>query len=159
MDDRRAMLESLAQLYQWGFEIDWSGVADRPSSWFDLPSYPFQYQPFWSEPRQTRLARQPDRRHPLLGVSTHGSRFAWQGRIDLRDHTYLADHSVRGVCVYPAAAIIESSLAAARQLADAQPSAGETSPSSPILLERLQLMQPCVFSDEQPQWIEIQHDP
>ncbi len=78
-----------------------------------IPTYPFQRSRCWSESRQTRLSRLTSTAHPLLGESNHGANKVWQNRIDLRLQSYLSDHKVRGACVYPAAAIIESAIAAA----------------------------------------------
>ena len=143
-DDLRRMAESLAELYTLGADVRWSGYYTPPTRKLNIPNYPFQRIRCWSESRESRLGRLGNAVHPLLGESQHRSQNSWQARIDLRLQSYLADHRVRGACVYPAAALIESALAAALQI-----TASET-----IQLDRLRLLNPCVLADGRAQWIE-----
>lgn len=146
-DDLRSLCNSLGALYSLGVDIQWKGFYALPTRKILIPEYPFQRMRLWNESRQTRLARLNDASHPLLGQSQQGPAPHWQARIDLRSQSYLADHCVRGVCVYPAAAIIETALAAAKQVGQ----------SETVQLERFQLLNPCMLVEGKPQWIETHY--
>ncbi|WP_442802693.1 type I polyketide synthase [Streptomyces sp. CB01373] len=50
--DRRRFLTSLAEAHTHGIAVDWTTVFDRPAyAPVDLPTYPFQRQDFWPEPK------------------------------------------------------------------------------------------------------------
>ncbi|MGW0955571.1 type I polyketide synthase [Streptomyces sp. NPDC002545] len=50
--DRRRFLTSLAEAHTHGIAVDWTTVFDRPVyAPVDLPTYPFQRQDFWPEPK------------------------------------------------------------------------------------------------------------
>ncbi len=145
--DLQCLARSLGELYSLGANVRWSGYYTSPSRKLLIPNYPFQHIRCWSESRQTRLARTSKSSHPLLGESQNGPKHSWGSRIDLRLHTYLADHFVRGVCVYPAAAILESACAAVRQLTSA----------TSVQLDRLRFLNPCTLTDGRAQWIETNY--
>lgn len=147
-DDLTCITKSLGSLYSLGFEISWSGFYNKPSRKIPAPTYPFQLQRCWSESLESRSTRLAAAQHPLLGEKCDGPVARWQQRIDLKLQNYLADHKVRGAAVYPAAAMIEASLAAAAVVHE----------SDTLKLERLQLHSPCMLSEERPQWIESSYD-
>ncbi len=143
-DDFTTMLNSLGRLYSLGFDIEWSNLYAKPVRPVPLPTYPFQTLSLWTESRESKLARLETDYHPLLGESEHANTPRWHGRIELRGQDYLEDHRVRGQCVLPAAALIEVGLAAAQRL----------TPHMPITLNRLQLHNPCILTDNRAQWLE-----
>lgn len=123
-DDWSVVLDSLAELYTLGVKVDWSGF-DRP--WphrrLVLPSYPFERQRHWFEPKggaRTSAAgpAHGPAVHPLLGsrLPTPLETTIFQGRLSSRWPAWLADHQVQGSPVTPAAAYVEQALAAAAQL-------------------------------------------
>ncbi|MCR9293692.1 MAG: SDR family NAD(P)-dependent oxidoreductase [bacterium] len=143
-DDLLCISKSLGNLYSLGFDIDWSGFYKRPTRKLPVVAFPFQLQPCWSESfesKRTRLANLP---HPLLGEACDGIEARWQSRIDLKLYSYLEDHRVRQSCVYPAAAMIETALAAASCLAE----------KDSVRVERIRLHKACVLTEQRPQWIE-----
>lgn len=142
-DDLRCMATTLGELYCLGAKVQWPGFYTKPTRKLLIPTYPFQRTACWSESRQTRLSRLSSEVHPLLGESQHGPVPHWQARIDLRLQSYLADHRVRGTCIYPAAAMIETALCAATEIQQ-----------KPVQLDRVQLHTPCLLADGRPQWIE-----
>ncbi|MDX1930748.1 MAG: type I polyketide synthase [Pirellulaceae bacterium] len=147
LNDLQCLANSLGELYSLGADVRWSGYYTAPTRKLLVPNYPFQRTRCWSESRQTRLARGSRPVHPLLGESQYGPRPSWQGRIDLRLQSYLSDHCVRGVCVYPAAAIIEGALAAAREVSEV----------GSVQLDRLRFHNPCTLADGRAQWIETRY--
>ncbi|MFB6955995.1 type I polyketide synthase [Streptomyces sp. NPDC056309] len=59
--DRRRFLTSLAEAHTHGIAVDWTTVFDRPAyAPVDLPTYPFQRQDFWPEPRAAAAAGTAD---------------------------------------------------------------------------------------------------
>ena len=147
-DDLLAMTKSLGSLYSLGFEIDWSGFYNRPTRKVPLPIYPFQSQELWSESLESKNTRLASSVHPLLGENSDRPEQVWQSRLDLKLQSYLADHRVREACVYPAAAMLESAIAASRQIHD----------RDQVRLERVQLHSPCILAPDNPQWIETSYD-
>ncbi|MCD0449836.1 type I polyketide synthase [Actinocorallia sp. API 0066] len=95
-----------------GREIDWKpffpGAARVP-----LPTYPFQRDRFWLEPRKAADAAglglgRPE--HPLLGASltlADAPGTVLTGRLSLRTHPWLADHVVLGTVIAPGTSLVE----------------------------------------------------
>ncbi len=152
-DDLLCITKSLGHVYALGFDIRWSGFYNHPERRLDLPLYPFQSQRCWSESLESHVSRTHGEAHPLLGSSMLAPRPQWQQRIDLKLQTYLRDHCVRGVSVYPAAAMLESALAAVRTMRDTDAATNPT-----IVLRRVRLHTPCVVADDRPQWIQTSYD-
>ncbi len=147
-DDLYCISKSLGNIYAMGFDIDWSGFYNAPSRKLDLPGYPFQRQRCWSESIESSFSRLAIVEHPLLGEAILSPTPRWEQRLDLKVQSYLTDHRVRGATVYPAAAIIESAIAAARLV----------NPIQTARLRQLRLLAPCVLGDDRPQWIETAYD-
>lgn len=147
--DLQCISKSLGTLYSLGVDIDWTGFYNLPARKLAVPTYPFQLQRLWNESLESQLSRQARLIHPLLGECDNQDQLGWQQRIDLKLHDYLSDHRVRGSVIYPAAAMLETAVAAARQISQIQ-----GIDNSQVHLQRLRLHNPCLLSDEQPQWIE-----
>jgi acyl transferase domain-containing protein/NADPH:quinone reductase-like Zn-dependent oxidoreductase/acyl carrier protein len=79
----------------------------------DLPTYPFQRQRYWAQPRKTSAARAKGR-HPLLGrrVRSGLAQTIHEALLSPNDPAWLADHAVNGKAVMPAAGLVEMMLAA-----------------------------------------------
>ncbi|WP_461087954.1 type I polyketide synthase, partial [Streptomyces deserti] len=99
--------------------VDWSPLfAGRAVSRVSLPTYAFQHQRYWLEPRpqgQDHAAAD----HPLLtGVVRVADRDEWlfTGRFSLRTHPWIADHTTYGVVLVPSAALMEMLLVAGRRI-------------------------------------------
>ena len=98
-----------------GAPYDWQQhFPKRPQSFADLPKYPWQRETFLLpvSPEGAGELFRP-REHPLLGYRTKQDAWEWESQIDTDLLPWLADHKVGGVVVYPAAAFLESALAAA----------------------------------------------
>ncbi|MEE1822005.1 polyketide synthase dehydratase domain-containing protein, partial [Streptomyces sp. BE20] len=108
------VLLSAAELYVRGVGVDWSTAFTdagtlRPS---ELPTYPFQHERYWLETRPTAdvgAAGLAPVGHPLLGaaVSLPEGGSVLTGRLEQRDHPWLADHAVAGTVLAPGAALLE----------------------------------------------------
>ncbi|MGE5149636.1 MAG: KR domain-containing protein, partial [Rhodospirillaceae bacterium] len=80
----------------------------------DLPTYPFQRQRYWAQPRKTSAVRTKGR-HLLLGRRLRSglAQTIHEALMSSTEPAWLADHAVNGKAVMPAAGLIEMMLAAA----------------------------------------------
>ncbi|NJO95086.1 MAG: aminotransferase class I/II-fold pyridoxal phosphate-dependent enzyme [Pleurocapsa sp. CRU_1_2] len=115
--DEQVILNSLAQLYHQGIEINWRKFnQDIDSRRVKLPTYPFQRQRYWWEQAKFWTKDVPVQQiHPLLGnpLTLAGtSEIRWTGQINGHLPDYLQDHRLEGEIVFPATAYLEMALAA-----------------------------------------------
>ncbi|MEU5840119.1 SDR family NAD(P)-dependent oxidoreductase, partial [Streptomyces diacarni] len=122
--DLRQMLTSAARLWVHGTDITWPTPATTPTSssteCVELPTYPFQRQSYWLEtpaPKTSPSAfGMADTEHPFLGATVEladDGRTLLTGRLSLRSHPWLADHTVAGTVVVPGTVFVELGLRAA----------------------------------------------
>jgi acyl transferase domain-containing protein/NADPH:quinone reductase-like Zn-dependent oxidoreductase/NAD(P)-dependent dehydrogenase (short-subunit alcohol dehydrogenase family)/acyl carrier protein len=115
-DDRTTMLRALAQLHVRGHRIDWRWLFPSGGEAVPLPGYPWQREHHFYQPSE-RLARPgTDSGHPLLGDRLPTVQPTWIQSLDDPRLAFLADHKVGESTVHPAAAYIETALAAAGAL-------------------------------------------
>ncbi|MFE9462045.1 SDR family NAD(P)-dependent oxidoreductase, partial [Streptomyces californicus] len=121
-DESRTVLSAAASLYVQGHPVDWASLFPQART-VDLPTYPFQHQHYWmqntggaSEPAELGLC---DARHPLLGsvVTVAGDdKVVFAGRLALRTHPWLADHTVLGAVLLPGTAFLELAVRAGEEV-------------------------------------------
>lgn len=80
-----------------------------------LPPYAWQRETFWLG----RTSEAADRfilshEHPLLGIRQSDDADEWRQHLGLETHPWIVDHQIGGTAVFPAAALIDMGLAAAR---------------------------------------------
>ncbi len=103
-----------------------------------LPTYPWNREYLWADNTpEGREYLTPERLHPLLGWQCAGAAPMFQNTIHLADYPWLADHAAGNVTPYPAAAFIESALAAAKVF-----------PGERRELERVSITRPLNFSTD-----------
>ncbi|NSL43695.1 acyltransferase domain-containing protein, partial [Streptomyces sp. 8P21H-1] len=112
----RRVLTALAELHVRGVRVDWDTVLDgHRRRRVNLPTYAFQRERLWLEESggpagdASSLGLDPCG-HPLLGAvvalaDSEGLLFT--GRLSLRTHPWLADHTVRGNALLPGTAFLE----------------------------------------------------
>ncbi|MFI1049744.1 type I polyketide synthase [Streptomyces griseoruber] len=115
--ETRTLTEALSRLHVHGAAVDWRAAFDRHTvRAVDLPTYPFQRRRHWldapSGTAATAVGLDPTD-HPLLGASVElpddaGTLFT--GRIALRSHPWLADHTIAGRVILPGAAFTDLAL-------------------------------------------------
>ncbi|MFF9186474.1 beta-ketoacyl synthase N-terminal-like domain-containing protein [Streptomyces rochei] len=122
--EQHALLTGLAELHVAGVRVDWAawfhGTGARRA---DLPTYAWQHRRYWPRP----LAHAADipgagltpAGHPFLGaaVALAGAEdVLLAGRIGLRTHPWLADHTMGGVILFPATGFLELAVRAGDQV-------------------------------------------
>jgi acyl transferase domain-containing protein/NADPH:quinone reductase-like Zn-dependent oxidoreductase/acyl carrier protein len=104
-----------ARAHAAGADIRASTVFTGAASARGLPAYPWQRERFWV-PR-TQESTDPvllADDHPLLGIRAGDQPLEWRQHFGLALQPWVADHTVGGAAVVPAAALIDMALAAAR---------------------------------------------
>lgn len=143
-DDWRVLLESLGRMYTRGVEVNWERVSGPIRRRVPLPSYPFERKRFWLEPpAKTNLGRRGGANgdlHALLGerVLVAIPATLHESEVGSRQPAYLDDCRTHGIVRFPAAAFIETALAAAA-----------TQGEPPWLLEDVSLHQPLSLEKDQ----------
>ncbi|MGE0230436.1 MAG: SDR family NAD(P)-dependent oxidoreductase [Flavobacteriaceae bacterium] len=140
-EDDLNMLAAAGQLFADGYKLERAAFfGPRPRD-VDLPTYPWQRSPYWSESEESRQARLGGREagetHPLLGAREPLPHPVWSARLTSGSPAYLADHCVQGAVIFPAAGYVEMALAAARSLLAADA----------VELQGVSIDNPLVFSD------------
>ncbi len=122
-NDWEVLLGTVAELYVAGAQIDWQAF-DRvwPRRRLRLPTYPFDRSRYWFEAKSpVRAAGQKTVGpvvHPLLGarIPSPIPHRIYEARISARNPSYLQDHKVEGIPVFPATGFLEVGLGVAREL-------------------------------------------
>ncbi|HSS53000.1 MAG TPA: acyltransferase domain-containing protein, partial [Thermoanaerobaculia bacterium] len=118
-DEVETFLGALAAAHEDGMAVEWQELLrphrPRPAP---LPVYPFQRQRYWLEPGHGQgdlgQAGLEATGHPLLGAAIHiaggEERTVLAGRLSLRSHPWLGDHTVLGAVVLPGSAFVDLAL-------------------------------------------------
>ena len=125
--------------WQSGWEIDYKKFFPVRHNNVDLPLYPWTRETLWADQTpETRGVLRDSRVHPLLGWALPGNTPVFENTLLPADFPWLADHVAGFNIVYPAAAFLESMLAAAVHVfPDATPT-----------LERVALFKPLTLSEQ-----------
>lgn len=123
-EEWQQMLQSLAELYVRGVEVDWSGLdTNYFRSKVVLPTYPFQRKRYWLEEaklkssRQNKISNKPY--HPLLGQQINSpaiKEIFFESQFSLNSLPFLKDHLVYGTVVVPGANHVSMVLSAAAKI-------------------------------------------
>jgi acyl transferase domain-containing protein/cytochrome P450/NADPH:quinone reductase-like Zn-dependent oxidoreductase/thioesterase domain-containing protein len=104
---------SLAEAHTHGVKVDWAPWMAGGRR-VDLPTYAFQRTRFWLESDHTARSG-----HPLLDAPVElagAGGLLLTGRVSLRTHPWLADHTVNGTVLLPGAALVELAINAGDHL-------------------------------------------
>ncbi len=107
-----------------------------------LPFYPWQKTRCWF-PRTSECVPDKRRIHPLLGWPLEGVELVWENILDPAKDSWIADHIVGEVIVFPGAGYAEMALAAAHAWSGAQH----------VVLESLDIAIPLIFEGGQAQCV------
>ncbi|MFD4631737.1 SDR family NAD(P)-dependent oxidoreductase [Streptomyces sp. NPDC058284] len=112
----RRLLTALTELHVRGVHVDWdAALTPQNPRRADLPTYAFQRERYWLEDSgapagdAASLGLDPSG-HPLLGAVValaDSDSLLFTGRLSLRTHPWLADHTVQGDALLPGTAFLE----------------------------------------------------
>ncbi|CDR01146.1 Beta-ketoacyl synthase [Streptomyces iranensis] len=114
----RAVVGAAGRLHVRGIRLDWKALMPGGRR-VDLPVYAFQHERYWLEATSSAAdvtsVGLGAANHPLLGAAVFradGEGVLLTGRISLRTHSWLADHTVVGRVLLPGTAFVELALRA-----------------------------------------------
>lgn len=132
-----------------GWDILWDSLFPHPAASIPLPTYKWNKEHCWHAPSsESRNYLTQKRIHPLLGWQLPCKANVYENTINTTDFSWLQDHMVGNSVIYPAAAFIESMLAAGRQVF----------PDQPTALERVALFSPLTFIQDKAKVVKISVD-
>ncbi|MEU5847813.1 type I polyketide synthase [Saccharopolyspora shandongensis] len=116
--------EALARAHVSGVDLDWDAVLGATPARVELPTYAFQRERFWPEPRRTSSGDPAAlgldaAEHPLLSAAVDSAETGdvlLTGRVSLATDPWLADHAVAGVVLLPGTAFVELAIRAAEEV-------------------------------------------
>jgi acyl transferase domain-containing protein len=120
-DEEQVLVTAVAGLHVRGVAVDWTRFwAGTGARRVDLPTYAFQRDRYWMEPRQgtstdVASAGLGAAGHPLLSAVAElpgSGAVLLTGRVSLGTHPWLADHVVAGRVLVPGTAFVEMAVRA-----------------------------------------------
>ncbi|WAU82460.1 SDR family NAD(P)-dependent oxidoreductase [Streptomyces sp. Qhu-G9] len=119
-----ALDAALTRLLAVGAQVDWKVFFPQRGAVTALPAYPWQRERHWNGHPDWWLeesGQQPSTpvRQPLLGARQPVAHPAWRQQINPDALAWMADHTVQGAVVWPAAAYTDMALAAGLEVFDA----------------------------------------
>ncbi|MEV5647452.1 type I polyketide synthase [Nocardia sp. NPDC052254] len=119
VDEVTQCMTMLGQVHTAGVAVDWRSLfAGRSLHRVSLPTYAFARQRYWLEPLDVDVTATMFE-HPIItGVVPLAGKDEWlfTGRVSLRTHPWLADHTVFGSVVLPGTGFVELVSAAGARL-------------------------------------------
>ncbi|MDR2489744.1 MAG: SDR family NAD(P)-dependent oxidoreductase [Desulfovibrio sp.] len=116
-DEKADFASAWKNAWQAGWNVNAQALFPLEFRKRELPSYPWNRERLW--PDQTPECREflsAAKKHPLLGWRLPGKAPVFENILALPDHPWLRDHKTGASTPYPAAAYIESMLAAGREI-------------------------------------------
>ncbi|MEU1313364.1 SDR family NAD(P)-dependent oxidoreductase [Streptomyces cinnamoneus] len=120
-----SLLTVVAELHVRGLAVDWDALfhGRTDARHVSLPTYAFQHERYWLESGNAPAGLGPaglaDAEHPLLGAAVplaDGQGWVFTGRLSLRTHPWLADHSLAGTAVAPGTALLDMMAGVGRRI-------------------------------------------
>ncbi|MFI9644478.1 SDR family NAD(P)-dependent oxidoreductase [Micromonospora sp. NPDC051925] len=123
-DEETEVVSAVARAHVRGVPVDWAAFfAARGARRVALPTYRFQRRRFWMESgggsADATGFGQLAAGHPLVGAVVGlagGDGVVLTGRVSLRSHPWLADHTISGVALLPGTAFVELAVRAGDQV-------------------------------------------
>ena len=159
-EDWQVILNSVAQLYHQGIDLDWQAFSRVNTSGIKLPTYPFQRQRYWWDKAKFWTQNNSHQQlHPLLGdrlTLAETSEIRFTSQINANNPQYLQDHCLKTKAVFPATAYLEMALAAGRSIyPDSSLQLREFSIKQPLILEDVTQLQTVLSSETNSTRIQI----
>ncbi|MGW2578799.1 SDR family NAD(P)-dependent oxidoreductase, partial [Streptomyces nondiastaticus] len=125
----QAVVTALGELHVHGVSPDWRALFPGAQR-VDLPTYAFQYERFWLEAPEEFTGSAAATglglgaaEHPLAGAAVAlpgAGGYLVTGRLSLKTHPWLADHTVMGSVLLPGTALVELAVRAGDEAGCAQ---------------------------------------
>ncbi|MEU1607811.1 SDR family NAD(P)-dependent oxidoreductase, partial [Micromonospora matsumotoense] len=140
-DEETDVVSAVARAHVRGVPVDWTAFfAARGARQVALPTYPFQRRRFWMSSgggsADATGFGQLAAGHPLVGAVVGlagGDGVVLTGRVSLRSHPWLADHTISGVALLPGTAFVELAIRAGDQVGC--PTVEELTLEAPLALD------------------------
>ena len=113
-DEQKSLLTAMGQLWREGCLLP--NASQETSLWTNLPKYPWQRKRHWKEPEQLKSFLHAQSDHLFLGVRQASEEGQWVNTLNSHANRMLRGHVINNRPIFPAAAYIESFLAASRAL-------------------------------------------
>jgi acyl transferase domain-containing protein/NADPH:quinone reductase-like Zn-dependent oxidoreductase/acyl carrier protein len=148
-DEKADFAAAWKNAWQKGWNVQPAALFPHPFRKRDLPTYPWNHEPLWPEPTpECRELIDAPKKHPLLGWRLPGGTTTFENTLELSDQPWLKDHKTGAATPYPAAAFIESMLAAGREIHGRERQE----------LERVSLARPLHLSEDKAKVVRISVD-
>ncbi|WP_407937972.1 SDR family NAD(P)-dependent oxidoreductase [Micromonospora rifamycinica] len=140
-DEETGVVAAVAHAHVRGVPVDWAAFfAGRGARRVALPTYRFQRRRFWMSSgggsADATGFGQLAAGHPLVGAVVGlagGDGMVLTGRVSLRSHPWLADHTISGVALLPGTAFVELAVRAGDQVGC--PTVEELTLQAPLALD------------------------
>ncbi|MGH9754660.1 MAG: type I polyketide synthase [Blastocatellia bacterium] len=124
-NEKASMLQAIGELYTLGYPVDFSRLYADGGNVVELPLYAWRRERYWFDAQRAEAGRNRSvdslngektwPGHYLRSAAQPGTHL-WQMKIGLAELPDLMDHRVKGVTVLPAAAYLQITLAAAKEI-------------------------------------------
>ena len=142
--ERSSLLSTLGALYTEGYPVCWSGLFPE-GRLVSLPSYPWQRERHWVEPR---FPSRPTS-NPLLRKRLEGAHPEWESEIDPVRMGFLKDHRIHGTSLFPFAGYAEAALEVATEVLG----------PGPYSFQDFVLLKPLIVSEDDPPILRFAYSP
>jgi acyl transferase domain-containing protein/acyl carrier protein/2-polyprenyl-3-methyl-5-hydroxy-6-metoxy-1,4-benzoquinol methylase len=129
-------LESALDLHMAGVALHFHALTP-PGKLLTLPAYPWDRERWWNECPETREGRLAPGGRGLLDVRLSCATPTWITRLDARHMSYLSDHRVENLTIFPAAGFVGMVLEAGVQLFE----------GAPFVIEDFEIRKPLILPD------------
>ncbi|CNH87111.1 type I polyketide synthase [Yersinia pekkanenii] len=118
-DEPLRFKQTLAALQIMGYPMDWHKICPKANRLYDLPHYPWQQKPFWSEGHLHQERRLNRQLHPLIthhqSSGINQDKHIFSISLDRHAEPYLNDHRVNDLILFPGTGHLELANAAAQK--------------------------------------------
>jgi len=109
----------LAQLYCYGYAVNWDAVhgeVEQQQQFHALPAYPWDHRRCWYESPVNQNYRTSGNIRPFLARRVAASIPTWDVNLEYGSLSFLNDHQIQSVVVFPGAGYVEMAMEAATEL-------------------------------------------
>ena len=119
--EQTRMLESLGELYNLGYKIDWRSITPAGGQFIPVPTYPWQKERYWSESQayaQDHLGSNSN--NVFLSNRLSSAQAIWTVEISEQFLPFLHEHKVNDEIIFPGMGYVDAVLAVCSTSVDAE---------------------------------------